>query len=276
MKYQKMTALVLLCASMVTPVFATSYGPAYPNTSETVGITEITDSPVPLAFDTVSKIEYIYANETNENLKRISIDTMKACVYPENYYNYSNCVLIGNVPYNESFQYSLSSIGLDSSWPRYSVDNSGLMILGKIESNEDKIRHIKEIDDIYNYCIQVKQETEGLTDEQKIAKIQDILMKRLEYDYNQDFLYKPADVLNNGRGVCTGYSTLFYLGCINSGLRCECVGNHEHMWNRVLLNNEWKHIDVTWNDARNGNVWYLQNENELDNQHILLNCFRTN
>ena len=46
------------------------------------------------------------------------------------------------------------------------------------------------------------------------------------------------------------------------------------MWNRVWLDNSWKYIDTTWNDQAGENRWYLLDGNELDDNHILLDCFK--
>jgi hypothetical protein len=72
---------------------------------------------------------------------------------------------------------------------------------------------------------------------------------------------KPEDVFELRKAVCAGYSNLFMEMCSYAGLRCltvdgyarngtETIGEEmiepNHSWNVVLIENEWKVIDVTW------------------------------
>lgn len=222
------------------------------------------------------KIEQLYENEENESLKKMLTETLKATIHPGRYKSYATEEYICSVPYSEQLKYNLPIIGFDNTWPRYWIENNELLVYGKKHDLLEAEEHKKSINTLYDFINDVKFATAGMTDEDKIYYLQTLLSQTLEYDTSIDtgIIYKVNDVLNEKKGVCTGYSNLFYLCCINIGIKCECVGNKEHMFNRVWLNNEWKYIDCTWNDSMEQNVWYLLNENELDEYHKLLECFK--
>lgn len=60
-------------------------------------------------------------------------------------------------------------------------------------------------------------------------------------------------VLIDKKAVCSGYSQAFQLLCNRLGLDCVSIfgeaENTAHQWNCVMIDNEWYHIDTTWNDA---------------------------
>ncbi len=55
-------------------------------------------------------------------------------------------------------------------------------------------------------------------------------------------------LLLNGLAVCSGYASTFQLLMELAGVDCEYVTNHGHAWNLVKIEDEWYHIDVTWDD----------------------------
>jgi transglutaminase/protease-like cytokinesis protein 3 len=74
-----------------------------------------------------------------------------------------------------------------------------------------------------------------------------------------DIYYKYAStVLKKRKGICEGYSCLFYELCKVSGVKCEVVhgkvkkeknGKYRyasHAWNKVYMNEEWFFLDPTW------------------------------
>lgn len=115
----------------------------------------------------------------------------------------------------------------------------------------------------------------------------------------QDHYYNYATkVLKNKRGICEGQATLFYELCRASGIECEMVNGYAdndttivnkykkrnvcptmHAWNKVQVNGEWVHIDVTWANRNiyNGRryeseyynpEYYLVTEDRLYETHI--------
>lgn len=92
-------------------------------------------------------------------------------------------------------------------------------------------------------------------------KTQEELQEKLDkYYYNYSML-----VLRNKKGVAEGYAILFRELCKNAGLSCQLVEGRasenkdkikklrnrksfsiNHTWNKVLLNEQWYYVDVTW------------------------------
>lgn len=116
--------------------------------------------------------------------------------------------------------------------------------------------------------------------------------------YQKHYYKYATKVLRKRRGICEGYSTLFYELCKASGIECEMVNGYAdydvkvvenykkrnvcptvHSWNKVQINGEWLFIDVTW---ANRNVYdgkryeseyysplyYLVTEDRLYETHI--------
>ncbi len=68
-------------------------------------------------------------------------------------------------------------------------------------------------------------------------------------------------VLQKRKAICDGYSRLFKVMCNSAGINCEVITGcgrpafeenltiqytSNHAWNAVMLENEWKLLDVTW------------------------------
>ncbi|MGV8830170.1 MAG: transglutaminase domain-containing protein [Breznakibacter sp.] len=66
--------------------------------------------------------------------------------------------------------------------------------------------------------------------------------------------------ISSHKAVCYGYSVLFQRMCVLCDIQCKIITGasktkpnqigkkprYDHAWNAVLINNEWKMIDVTW------------------------------
>lgn len=73
--------------------------------------------------------------------------------------------------------------------------------------------------------------------------------------YNLDSLaspYTPYSILFNGEGVCEGYALTTLLLLEAAGIETRYISGEVasglHAWNLVRVNNEWYHLDTTWND----------------------------
>ena len=69
-----------------------------------------------------------------------------------------------------------------------------------------------------------------------------------------------------GDGVCESYTAAMRLVLNILGLQNDTIVNKggTHIWNRVMLNGTWYHIDVTWNDVED--TWH----GGYDNSYFLL------
>jgi hypothetical protein len=67
----------------------------------------------------------------------------------------------------------------------------------------------------------------------------------------------PIDVVNNKKGVCSGFSNLYKQLCIESDVECKVIsgitkkvleGSPGHAWNAVRFDDKWHLVDTTWDD----------------------------
>lgn len=96
------------------------------------------------------------------------------------------------------------------------------------------------------------------TDQEKVDVFANWITTNIEYDDDYNFgFYQHTNINNvikNKTGVCFDYSNLFAAMCRSQNIPCHIVdgtsqiSNTHHSWNRVLINGEWKEVDLT-NDA---------------------------
>ena len=131
-------------------------------------------------------------------------------------------------------------------------DNYGSVTI-KIERsyNEEEIKAIDEkIDEIMTNVL--KEEN---TVEQNIRLAHDYIIDNSRYDskksdenasdYKSDIAYGP---LIQGYGICGGYTDA--MGLILERLKVKNfkISSDNHIWNAVLVNDKWLHLDLTWDD----------------------------
>lgn len=93
----------------------------------------------------------------------------------------------------------------------------------------------------------------------KEKKIHDYLVENVAYGYpegvdSQDSTaYNAYGALVEGKAVCNGYAQAMKLLCDLSGVECKLItgqaDGENHAWNLVRLDDDqWYHVDVTWDD----------------------------
>lgn len=152
-------------------------------------------------------------------------------------------------------------------------------------STSDILAIDKEINKIYNEII-----NDSMTDYEKIKKIHDYIISNTKYDqakekdetnpsqykYKSNMAYGPAI---NKLALCGGYTDLMALFLEKIGIPNYRIASENHIWNLVYINNEWKHLDLTWDDPVTSNgsnilthKFFLINTTTLNNldkeQHI--------
>lgn len=88
-----------------------------------------------------------------------------------------------------------------------------------------------------------------------IKNIHDYIINNTKYDsdkaenraskYRSDVAYGP---LFQGYAVCGGYTDLMELFLERLGVKSYKVSSDSHVWNAVLVDNVWYHLDLTWDD----------------------------
>ena len=100
-------------------------------------------------------------------------------------------------------------------------------------------------------CAEILSGIEG--DYQKSLWINDYLCKNTVYDSDAQMRYTAYGCLVDGSAVCAGYAKAAQLLFYSQDMACVYVRGdskgERHGWNIVLLEDDWYHLDVTWNDA---------------------------
>ena len=91
--------------------------------------------------------------------------------------------------------------------------------------------------------------------EENIKLTHDYIINSTQYDsaridqnnltYKSDIAYGP---LLQGYGICSGYADAMQLILEKLNVENFKVASANHIWNAVKINNEWKHLDLTWDD----------------------------
>lgn len=98
-------------------------------------------------------------------------------------------------------------------------------------------------------------ENKALAPIEQIRVYHDYIINHSKYDssrsdenivkYRSDIAYGP---LIEGRGLCGGYTDAMALFLEEMGIPNFKVASENHVWNAVLLDNKWYHLDLTWDD----------------------------
>ncbi|MGN0395360.1 MAG: transglutaminase domain-containing protein [Coprococcus sp.] len=97
--------------------------------------------------------------------------------------------------------------------------------------------------------------TIGMTDFDKEIAVHDFIVKNCAYGYpeNKDDAYTAYGVLVSHTAVCDGYAEAFFMFMSCLGIECDIVVGDTseglHAWNMIKLDDEWYHIDLTWDDS---------------------------
>lgn len=96
------------------------------------------------------------------------------------------------------------------------------------------------------------------TDYEKALYIHDWLITNASYDYSLEY-DGESGVLIRGKGTCESFYRAYALVLNRLGIRSERATGNGHVWNRLLLDGAWTHVDATWDAGKSltGNQAYL-------------------
>ncbi len=124
--------------------------------------------------------------------------------------------------------------------------------------NEDNIKIIdNKVDSLIKELVKDK-----MNEEEKIKVIHDYIVENTTYDedfcvldnqkectttskYASDNAY---GVLKDHYGICSGYTDLIAIFLNKLNIVNYRITNDTHTWNAVNINNNWYHLDATWDD----------------------------
>ena len=130
-------------------------------------------------------------------------------------------------------------------------------VTGRVDVHIEKV-YDDEMIIILNYKVDdiIKSEIKENDDiKTKIRKIHDYIINNTTYDkdrsdnkivnYRSDNAY---GVLIEKYGLCGGYTDAMMLFLERFNLMNYKIATENHVWNYVKLDNEWLHLDLTWDD----------------------------
>ena len=117
-----------------------------------------------------------------------------------------------------------------------------------------------------------------MTTEQKIKALHDYVINNTKYDAqranNGTSDYDSARIMGiiyDNYAICSGYADIMAVFLNRLGLPNFKVSSESHVWNVVYLNNQWLHLDLTWDDpiTTNGrdildHSYFLIDNNKLE------------
>ena len=129
-------------------------------------------------------------------------------------------------------------------------DNLGKIIITKTY-NDNTINEINtKVDKLYNDLVNPNNDIKT-----NIKTIHDYIINNTKYDslrseqniekYHSDTAYGP---LFEGYAVCGGYTDLMQLFLERLKVKSYRISSTGHIWNAVNLDNNWYHLDLTWDD----------------------------
>ena len=92
--------------------------------------------------------------------------------------------------------------------------------------------------------------TSKMTTYQKVKVIHDEIINNCEYVLEGNEFDSAYGALIYKKAKCTGYAQAFAYVCNRAGIQTTNTigGGGTHIWNMVLINKKWYHIDLTWDD----------------------------
>ena len=145
---------------------------------------------------------------------------------------------------------------------------------GKIQVEVEKV-YTDEMIIILNYKVDEiikKYINDSLSEKDKIRKIHNYIIDNTTYDKNRSdekvVKYKSDNaygVLVENHGLCGGYTDSMMLFLEKFNIPNYKIATENHIWNYVKLNNEWLHLDLTWDDPVTNN-----GKNVLDDSYFLI------
>ena len=248
-------------------------------------IMKFKEQEITIPYDkTINHKDYIFTSfkETN-NFKPNNINDIKNIYYTvlNNGWNeftlycpndYDNCANDVRTVANDNIFLAQTNnyVSPYNSYKKYNTlitnDKEIHLSIDKLYTDDDILKVNNKINEIFNE-LEIKNNKE-----ENIKKLHDYLIKNTKYDEEyvegmETTSNKATGTLFNNIALCSGYADTFSLMLDKLNIPNFKISNNEHVWNVLLINNEWKHIDVTWDDdERNKNNYYnfyLLNTNVL-------------
>lgn len=204
---------------------------------ESYGFVSNTDSFIPYGKQDLINIFYTFLDRGYENFTFYCPEEYVECVDDmTNIINDQSMITdIGNFvhPFNNFHDVYLST------------SSSGEINL-KISKTYDDASITKVNDEIDKIIAEVKASKYELKDQ--ILEIHDYIIDHTYYDENASDATNAYNLFFEGKTKCFGYADAMALFLDKLGVKNIKIGSKTHVWNLVYIDDEWLHLDVTWDD----------------------------
>ena len=133
------------------------------------------------------------------------------------------------------------------------------IIVDKLYTDSDINKINEGVDEIIK-----EQINDDMSDDDKLLKIHDYIINNTRYDIDKsnDSSYTALGPLFYGKAICSGYADLMAIFANKLGIKNYKISSKTHVWNAVYINNEWLHLDLTWDDpiTKDSDVDTLQHD----------------
>ena len=129
---------------------------------------------------------------------------------------------------------------------------------GKIDININKVYKEDETQIINNYIIDFINNNinNNMSDYDKVKLFHDYIIDNTSFDIetaNNDLREKNKShtaygLITNHKAICGGYSDIMSIYLYLLNIPNYRIATNDHVWNLVYINNEWLHLDLTWDD----------------------------
>ncbi len=167
-------------------------------------------------------------------------------------------------PNPHEFTYQFPELDYDNKldFTTYSENGIGLYIEVTYPANADEISK-KLNDTVADAVSTIKNNLRSdSSDAERVCAISDYIVTHSRYAYKADGVtpddnYASAySVLVEGRGICEAYADAFNILSRKFNLQSITVSgsvqtnnsSSSHAWNLVKIEDDWYHVDITWND----------------------------
>ncbi|HIS17579.1 MAG TPA: hypothetical protein IAC02_03075, partial [Candidatus Coprovivens excrementavium] len=119
-------------------------------------------------------------------------------------------------------------------------------------SNEEIDRIDKDIDLLIENVVK-----DSMSDKEKILALHDYIINNTKYDIERansetnSSEYDSARILGvlyDHYAICSGYADLMAVILEKLNIPNYKISSETHVWNALYLDNEWWHLDLTWDD----------------------------
>ena len=151
---------------------------------------------------------------------------------------------------------------LEKSEDRFRAVANTSVVLGNVEEKDlyiESVQNVK-VEQGSKTAETVKTVVnDEMTDAEKVEAVHDYVTTNIKYDADKkpdaDYVPDSEEIIAAGEGVCYDYSSVFASMARLMGIPTKLVMGYAdgmdgyHAWNEVLIDNEWKTVDTTYDAA---------------------------